>query len=75
MDVHKIESSKISKCYLDECKKKLQLTDFKCKCNNTYCSKHRLPETHNCSYDYKSFGRNLLDKQNQSCIAKKIAVI
>ena len=42
------------KCNLEECNKKLQLTDFKCKCNNTYCSKHRLPETHKCTYDYKT---------------------
>jgi predicted nucleic acid binding AN1-type Zn finger protein len=63
------------KCNLDECTKKLQLTDFKCKCSNTYCSKHRLPETHKCNYDYKTYGRNLLDKQNQPCIAKKIVVL
>ena len=75
MEDHKIETSKTSKCALEECKKKLKLTDFKCKCNNTYCSNHRLAETHSCSYDYKSYGRNLLDKQNQPCVAKKILVI
>jgi hypothetical protein len=75
MDICKLEISKTLKCNLEECKKKLQLTDFKCKCNNTYRTKHRLPETHNCSYDYKSFGRSLLDKQNQPCIAQKIIVL
>ena len=63
------------KCNLEECNKKLQLTDFKCKCNYTYCSKHRLPEIHKCNYDYKTSGRNLLDKQNQPCVAKKILVL
>ena len=43
-----------NKCNLEDCNKKLQLTDFKCKCNYTYCSKHRLPETHYCNYDYKT---------------------
>ncbi len=60
-----------SKCNLEECNKKLQLTDFKCKCNNIYCSKHRLPETHSCNYDYKTSGRDLLNKQNQPFIANK----
>ena len=69
------QNQNTSKCNLEECKKKLLLTDFKCKCSNTYCSKHRLPETHMCTYDYKTSGRNLLDKQNQPCIAKKILVI
>ena len=69
------EKASSNKCNLEECKKKLQLTDFKCKCNNTYCSKHRLPETHSCSYDYKTSGRDLLVKQNQPCIAKKILVL
>jgi len=64
-----------NRCNLEECNKKLQLTDFKCKCNNTYCSKHRLPETHCCNYDYKTNGRDLLNKQNQPCIAKKILII
>jgi len=64
-----------NKCNLEECNKKLQLTDFKCKCNNTYCSKHRLPETHFCNYDYKTSGRDLLNKHNQPCIAKKKLVL
>ena len=70
-----VKNNKTSKCNLTECNKKLQLTDLICKCNNTYCSKHRLPEIHKCTYDYKTFGRNLLDKQNQPCIAKKILVL
>ena len=68
-------ASSSNRCNLEECNKKLQLTDFKCKCNNTYCSKHRLPETHCCNYDYKTNGRDLLNKQNQPCIAKKILII
>ena len=64
-----------NKCNLEECHKKLQLTDFKCKCHNTYCSKHRLPETHSCHYDYKTAGRDLLNKQNQPCVPKKISAL
>ena len=38
------------KCCLGGCKKKLKLTDMICDCKNTYCSLHRLPHEHNCSY-------------------------
>jgi len=26
----------------------------KCKCDNTYCVKHRLAETHHCNYNFKN---------------------
>ena len=45
---------KKKRCALDGCKKKLKLTDMNCKCKNRFCSIHRLPETHNCSWDPKS---------------------
>ena len=32
------------------CKKKTKLMSFKCKCGKTFCIKHRLPETHNCTF-------------------------
>ena len=42
------------RCAVDGCKKKLTNVEknIKCVCNKTYCSKHRMPETHNCTYDY-----------------------
>jgi hypothetical protein len=42
------------RCAFDGCKKKLSNVEktIKCVCNNTYCSKHRMPETHKCCYDY-----------------------
>ena len=42
-----------SKCFLENCKSKLKLYDLSCRCENKYCTKHRLPELHNCSYDFK----------------------
>ena len=41
------------KCQYAGCRVKLKLTDVECRCNNRYCSKHRLPETHDCLHDYK----------------------
>ena len=42
-------------CAFDSCKKKLNIVDclsYKCKCDHVYCRIHRLPEKHNCSYDF-----------------------
>ena len=62
-------------CFYEDCGKRLKITDLKCRCEYIYCSTHRLPETHACNYDYKTSGRDLLVKQNQPCIAKKILVL
>jgi predicted nucleic acid binding AN1-type Zn finger protein len=42
-----------NKCFYEDCNKKIKFTDFKCRCDHTYCSSHRLPETHKCNYNYK----------------------
>ena len=38
------------RCWMDGCRTKLKLTDMKCKCGHTYCSKHRMMEHHCCTY-------------------------
>ena len=48
----------------DKCNKKLKLTDMDCKCEITFCGSHRLPENHNCAYNYIAEGRKLLKQQN-----------
>jgi predicted nucleic acid binding AN1-type Zn finger protein len=68
-------TSKHKKCSNIGCSKKLTLTDLICRCGNTFCSTHRLPETHDCTHDYKLYGRCLLNKQNQQCVADKIIKI
>ena len=35
------------------CDKKLKLIHYKCKCKNLYCVKHRLPQSHDCKFDFK----------------------
>ena len=42
------------KCF--SCKAKISLVELTiggCKCGNTFCSKHRMPEMHTCSYNHK----------------------
>ena len=51
----KSKKKKVSKrCNFEACNKKLRLTDTFCRCRQRYCSIHRLPELHNCVYDYKT---------------------
>jgi hypothetical protein len=53
---------KKTKCTL--CKKKLGLVDMTitCKCGAYYCSLHRVPESHNCNYNYYDESRASLLK-------------
>ena len=58
--------------YCAKCDKKLKLTDMKCKCDNYYCTLHRYSDCHDCTFDYKKFNKNLLEKQNPSVKFQKI---
>lgn len=58
-------------CNFEHCNRKIKLTDFPCKCDKIFCKIHRLPETHNCVYNYKE---NDVKKkvENMKCISEKI---
>jgi predicted nucleic acid binding AN1-type Zn finger protein len=58
------------KCHI--CKKKVGLIPFKCKCENAFCSLHRAPEDHACTFDFKKDTREFLEKHNQKCQALKL---
>jgi hypothetical protein len=56
------------------CKHKLHLTDVPCgKCGDRYCMSHRLPELHQCGYDFKEAGRVALTAANPQVRADKVA--
>lgn len=72
--VPSIVKSKKKRCAHPECRKRITLTDFACKCGNTYCSKHRvgLPtevmatqnaRSHFCTFDYKAENQKRLRAQ------------
>lgn len=42
-----------TRCCFAGCKKKLKLADTPCRCNLRFCRAHRLPENHNCTYNFK----------------------
>ncbi|XP_052007149.1 AN1-type zinc finger protein 4-like [Xyrauchen texanus] len=61
-------------CFL--CGKKTGLaTSYECRCGNIFCSMHRYPETHDCTYDYKSAGRRFLQETNPIISAPKLPKI
>ena len=54
------------------CNRKIGLTGFQCKCKNYFCTEHRYSDRHDCTFDYKQFGKELLSKTNPSVIPSKI---
>ena len=63
---------KPKKCQHENCKTKLALSDFACRCKNYYCSSHRYSDIHKCSFDYQSIGKDVLTKQNPMIMADKL---
>lgn len=62
--------NKKSRC--KKCLKKNTIMEFKCKCNNIYCSIHRYPEEHDCSYDYKQNEKRKIVEENKKIKRFKI---
>ena len=66
-------NSMIGKCW--ECKKKVGIYGFKCKCELLFCMKHRLPFSHKCTFDFKTIEMEQLKKNNQQLESNKIQKI
>jgi len=58
----KEEQTDKTKCWF--CGKKCGLTGFECRCGYVFCSKHRYAEDHNCNFDHKGKGREIIAKNN-----------
>ena len=58
----KSEQENKSLCW--NCNKKVGLMGHACKCEYVFCKKHRLPESHNCDFDYQNYARLLIEKSN-----------
>lgn len=65
-------NSLIARCNIDDCRKKVGIVPFVCRCNSIFCSMHRIPESHNCTFDYKKTGKEILQKQNPTVNFEKI---
>lgn len=63
-------TQKRNRCHM--CRKKVGLTGFACRCGHQFCSLHRYADTHQCTYDYKTSGREELEKHHPKIVAAKI---
>ncbi|CAN0877871.1 Zinc finger A20 and AN1 domain-containing stress-associated protein 5, partial [Linum grandiflorum] len=54
------------------CRRKVGLTGFRCRCGELFCSEHRYSDRHDCSYDYKTAGREAIARENPVVKAAKI---
>jgi len=64
----------MARCF--KCSKKLKMAEElvgKCKCNNTFCSKHRISSQHSCTFDFKNHNKKLLESDKIE--AKKVESI
>jgi predicted nucleic acid binding AN1-type Zn finger protein len=64
---------KQARCEHADCKVKLGLLGFDCKCGAKFCGAHRHPESHDCGYNHKAAGAAMLTKQLVGCVADKLA--
>jgi hypothetical protein len=57
------------------CSKKIKGMDYECRCGKKFCINCLSPETHNCQFNYKQNGKNMLEKKLERVVNAKITVI
>ena len=58
-----------------KCPKKVSLLGYTCKCGHTFCKSHRLPEEHDCEFDFRQAAKERLAKENPNITAAKLEKI
>jgi len=67
---------KASRPRCKKCGKRLGLTEqYKCRCGDEYCSRHRYAEEHDCSFDYRTEQKSKLQNQNRNIQPPKLPKI
>ena len=61
------------KCYF--CKKNINLMNFECKCKKKFCVNCLLPETHNCTFNFRQEGKKILENKLEKIDSNKIIKI
>jgi len=62
-----------NKC--NKCSKRIKIMCFECKCDGVFCITHKNPESHDCTYDFKTLGNQDFIKNNPQIISQKIIKI
>ena len=58
-----------------KCRKKTHLDGYQCDCGKVFCSSHRYPEKHNCTFDFKTKAKNVMVMANPRVKAEKVIKI
>lgn len=59
-----------------KCGKKMGLAStYSCRCGGLFCAVHRYAETHSCTFDYKTEGRQIIARSNPVVAAQKLPKI
>lgn len=72
-DINKTNTKSKQICNHKDCNKKIKLIDTTigmCRCDQTFCMKHRLPEMHDCSFNF-TIDKETFIKSNL-CIRPKV---
>ncbi|PHT28406.1 Zinc finger A20 and AN1 domain-containing stress-associated protein 8 [Capsicum baccatum] len=54
------------------CRKGVGLTGFSCKCGDLFCAIYHYSDKHNCPFDYRSTGQNVIAKANPIIVVEKL---
>ncbi|KAK1413329.1 hypothetical protein QVD17_35101 [Tagetes erecta] len=57
------------------CRKRVGFTGFRCRCGDLFCGEHRYSDRHDCTFDYKTAGREAIARENPVVKAAKIVRI
>lgn len=69
--VERIAESQSQSCAF--CNKKIKfISAFVCRCQKSFCSRHRFFDQHGCTFDYKNEVKNKLMENNPKIAPKKI---
>jgi len=63
-DKDKVEVKKPKKPRCAQCRKKVHLISFTCKCGKTLCMSHQSAHNHSCPYDYQRDRRIHIERTN-----------
>jgi len=55
-----------------ECKKRVGIYGFDCRCGSTFCDTHRYSDKHNCTYDYLNASKKHLAEANPQLSTPKL---
>jgi hypothetical protein len=70
------EQKKVLRCQADDCKKKLGLLGFVCRCEKHFCAVHRVSDAHKCTFDFREQQKKDLLKYMSTAIrAEKVEAI